>query len=367
MFKIKNYKSILLLFLIFFSFGFSNKNIEYFSIKTSNYLCNQNIHVIEFDPNFFEIKLIKALDNGLGRESVLSIAKRSNAIAAINGGFFTIGTKYDGKACGTLKIHDWYSLPTKPRGCIGWNKKNEFIFDRLLVNIEGYYETFSFKIDGLNRQRNKTEVILFNSLFNKTTLTDIDGEEIIIENDVITEIIKNKSSNVIPHKGYILSIHKDHPLFNTFIIGSKIAFEFNILSQTDLTSSKDWEKREYILGGTPLLIYDNEKIIDFSSELTILSFLNNKHSRTAIGVLPNGRMIFIVVDKTSIYDGMTMYELLDLLCSFNCMYALNLDGGGSSTMVFENEIKNSPHGDEDEDKSKNITRRISDAIIINSK
>lgn len=49
----------------------------------------QSIHILEIDPSQYEIKPIKALDNGIGRESVLSINTRYEAVASINGGFFS--------------------------------------------------------------------------------------------------------------------------------------------------------------------------------------------------------------------------------------------------------------------------------------
>ncbi len=61
--------------------------IDYF--KTTS--AGQIVHVMEVDPFLYEIKPMKALDNGIGRESVLSVSERSGAIACINGGFFQIG------------------------------------------------------------------------------------------------------------------------------------------------------------------------------------------------------------------------------------------------------------------------------------
>jgi len=49
---------------------------------------------------------------------------------------------------------------------------------------------------------------------------------------------------------------------------------------------------------------------------------------------------------------------------FGCTAALNLDGGGSSTMVFNGTIVNTPYGDEDENQGKKTVRCVSDAIII---
>jgi exopolysaccharide biosynthesis protein len=59
---------------------------------------------------------------------------------------------------------------------------------------------------------------------------------------------------------------------------------------------------------------------------------------------------------------MTIHELADFMIKLGCLHALNLDGGGSSTMVYEGLVKNTPYGEEINDKQTN--RLVSDAILI---
>lgn len=350
---------------------FSTQGLEYTHLEIPNssyFTCitgSQSIHILEIDPSLYEIKPIKALDNGIGRESVLSMSTRYGAIASVNGGFFSIGGTFDGKSCGTLKIHDWYALPTKPRGCIGWSFANQSPkMDRLLVNIAGNYNLNQFPIDGLNRPRKEGEIILFTPCFHRTTLTNPDGEEIIVVDGVIQSILRGGSTK-IPENGLVISIQQKHPLFNSFTVGFPLAVTTEINPLMGITSSDEWEALDYIVGGTPLLLHQNRRIIDFESEqITIPTFLTNKHARTALGIFPNGNWIFVVVDKTSLFDGMTIDELADFMANLGCVHALNLDGGGSSIMVFEGVIKNSPRGNEDERDGKNTIRRVSDAIVV---
>lgn len=350
---------VLILLTFPLSFLIAENGINYSYFEEPSCMSCQSIHIIEIDPDKSNIKPIKAIDNGIGRESVLSIANRYNAVAAINGGFF----KIDGRASGALKIDDWYGLPIKLRGCIGWSSKNNSaVFDQLLVSIIGKHGSSPFSIDGLNRPRKDCEMILFNSMFNRTTLTCPDGEEIIIKDGSIIDIRKNKGSSIIPNDGYVLSIQKNHPLFNYFQMGDSLSFDFNLKPQN--TSPKEWKNCDYIIGGAPLLIFDKMKITDFSLEKTIPTFLTKRYARTAIGILENGYWVFVVVDKTDFCSGMTMAELTEFMHSIGCIYALNLDGGGSSTLVYEKEIKNTPHGDEEEGAGKKIVRRVSDAIIV---
>jgi hypothetical protein len=364
-------REILVCFLlspVFYLLALPGLEYTHLQLPTSSYFYfitgNQSIHMIEIDPDIYEIKPMRALDNGIGRESVLSIASRHGAIASVNGGFFSIGGTLDGRACGALKIHDWYALPFKPRGCIGWSVHDQSPkMDRLLARIVGNYDWNQISIHGLNRARRQGEAILFTPCFHKTTLTYSDGEEVVVVDDIIQSIEKSGSTK-IPDNGYVLSIQETNPLFNSLIVGKSLTFAVHIDPLLEVTSADEWEKMSYIVGGTPILMYHSTKVIDFASEQTWSTFLLNRHARTAVGILPNGHWIFVVVDKTGIFDGMTMYELADLMAKLGCVHALNLDGGGSSTMVYEGVIKNSPYGDEDEGVGHNIVRRVSDAIVI---
>src|SRR5258708_2483232 len=77
----------------------------------------QTIHVLEIDPARLNITPAHAKEKALGRETVATIAKRYNAIAAVNGGFFKMGELTDGLPAGILKIYgNWYGIAYRPRG-----------------------------------------------------------------------------------------------------------------------------------------------------------------------------------------------------------------------------------------------------------
>ena len=67
--------------------------------------------------------------------------------------------------------------------------------------------------------------------------------------------------------------------------------------------------------------------------------------RTAIGWLGAGHVVLVVSDgRTGDDEGLTLYELAEFMRSLGCETAYNLDGGGSSTMVFNGEVVNTPTG-----------------------
>ncbi len=65
--------------------------------------------------------------------------------------------------------------------------------------------------------------------------------------------------------------------------------------------------------------------------------------RTAIGVKEDGTLVYVCVDgrgESATYNnGITLHDLADLMLSLGCKHAVNLDGGGSTTMVAGDETK----------------------------
>ncbi len=89
--------------------------------------------------------------------------------------------------------------------------------------------------------------------------------------------------------------------------------------------------------------------------------ISGDNPRTAIGVIDDNHLLFVVVDGRSpgYSEGMTLTELAELMKSLGAQAAYNLDGGGSSTMVYNGELVNRPQGGTDE-------RGTSDILYIES-
>lgn len=65
--------------------------------------------------------------------------------------------------------------------------------------------------------------------------------------------------------------------------------------------------------------------------------------RTAIGQICPLHYVFIVADgRTSESQELTLLELAELFKELDCDIAYNLDGGGSSTMIFMDNVINQP-------------------------
>jgi len=84
-----------------------------------------------------------------------------------------------------------------------------------------------------------------------------------------------------------------------------------------------------------------------------------RHPRTAVG-FNDREIIFVTVDgrQAGWSVGMTYHELAQLMQRYGCTEALNLDGGGSTTMWAGGKVVNQPSG--------GVERQIADAILVRS-
>ena len=90
----------------------------------------------------------------------------------------------------------------------------------------------------------------------------------------------------------------------------------------------------------PGLIKNSQIAVDINTEVD-QSMASNP--RTAIGMISPLHYVFVVSDgRTSESEGLTLYQLAEVLQDLGCTTAYNLDGGGSTTMYFNGEVINNP-------------------------
>jgi len=112
----------------------------------------------------------------------------------------------------------------------------------------------------------------------------------------------------------------------------------------DYTGALHWPVVDALAAG-PALIADGEIDITVDEEVFFGSSIPDVHPRTAAGVTRQGDLILMVVDgRQPASRGVNLAELADLMRSAGCVEALNLDGGGSSTLVVNGRLVNRPAG-----------------------
>lgn len=112
-----------------------------------------------------------------------------------------------------------------------------------------------------------------------------------------------------------------------------------------------------LLAFGPSLVENGEIVVDTNSEVG-QSMASNP--RTAIGIIDENHYIIVVSDgRTSKSQGLSLYELAEVMKSYGVKTAYNLDGGGSSTLYFNGKVINKPT------TNGNISERaVSDIVYI---
>ena len=90
----------------------------------------------------------------------------------------------------------------------------------------------------------------------------------------------------------------------------------------------------------PALVKDGQVTVSSSDEVGRAMTSN---PRTAIGQISEGHYLLVVSDgRTKESTGLSLRQLAELMQSLGAQIAYNLDGGGSSTMVFQGRVVNNP-------------------------
>ena len=114
-----------------------------------------------------------------------------------------------------------------------------------------------------------------------------------------------------------------------------------------------------LLAFGPSLVEDGEITVDTNSEV---GQSMSSNPRTAIGIIDENHYIIVVSDgRTSESEGLSLYQLAEVMKSYGVKTAYNLDGGGSSTLYFNGQVINKP--------TTNGTiseRAVSDIVYIGS-
>ena len=113
------------------------------------------------------------------------------------------------------------------------------------------------------------------------------------------------------------------------------------------------------VAGVPQLIKNGKIDITWEQEKASKSFAETRHPRTAVAKLKDGKFLMMTVDgrQPGVSVGMSLQELAEYLFSLGAVDAMNLDGGGSTTMFLDGKVVNTPSDKEGE-------RKIGDAIVV---
>lgn len=312
------------------------------------------VNVIQVDPSVpgVEVRPVLAADKMGSREPVREMVARHQAIAGINGSFF----KQDmGIPLGHLIIdEELIASSLFHRVTLGIAKDNTFRMGRFVVYGEltlpgGEVLT----LDTINQPRIRPDQsVLYTAHWGAFSPEVPSGFVAVqLENHRVRAVSENRPLP-IPEEGYVILGPKTSMLQALMELPpqKEVAVQF--------FSEPDWSEVRHAMGGGPYLLKEKEVFVDTKAEQFTFLQPNVRAPRSAVGITGSGQLLMVTVDgRQADSVGLTLYELALLMKELGAVEAMNLDGGGSTQMVVNQQLVNTP--------STNSETRVSNGLVVN--
>lgn len=320
-----------------------------------------DINLLRLDLKKVRLDVHHALDRAIGTEKTSSIATRHGAFAAINGGFFRLDkSEFAGENVGFLMIDDYlWSEPTMERvavGIVNEQKQTKIYLDRW--DFAGYLRLKSGDhpdlLKGLNRECKGNEVVAYTPQFGEF-VTRKDGEYgIVVQKNRLVGFCANKCE--IPNNGFVLIGSGERAnAIRPLKAGNRVQVVWDVRGINAVWPS---HRLEDAVAGVPQLIKNGKIDITWEQEKASRSFVETRHPRTAVAKLKDGKFLMLTADgRTDASAGLDLYDLAKYMLELGAVDAMNLDGGGSTTMFLDGKVVNRP-------SDKDGERKVGDVIVV---
>lgn len=291
------------------------------------------------DP-YLDLRLVAGQGEYNQKATVPAMAQRTNATAMLNGDFFNMAL--EGAPIGPSIIDGQLaSSPAVIKGIysLGITADNTASIEAMAYNGRlTAADGASFPIDGLNKTyywhdpsgaESHTNLIqMYNDMWASTSRGHATNSEVLVNaQGVIEQISYGKTFPFsVPDGKTILQVNGKA---ETFIkqhcpIGSKVVI------QSQVTPDKNWK---FLVGGHALLV-DQGRVVPYTKDLNALAGVR---ARTAAGVSADGKTLWLVCaeGRTNRSAGAHLSTLGYFMQYLGANRAVNLDGGGSTTMVLK--------------------------------
>ena len=305
-------------------------------------------------------------DAAKGRETISSLTSRRGALVGVNADFFP----FTGDPLGVCIIDgEIVSEPPGNRAAVAITSDRAAFLDTPSLNATLTTSGGAARvIDGINRSRETNQIVLYTQAFGASTRNQFKSVDLVCASTdlpvragkpiklTVTEIKCDAADTPIPAGGVVVSGGGAAAAFlaANVKVGDTITARFDIKSPNGL----DWTSVRQAVGGGPWLLRDSKVWIDTVAEgFSLAGFERAKHPRTAIGLTADRKLLLVTVDgRQTISGGINLPDLAALMKRLGAVSAINLDGGGSTTLSVKGIVVNAPcEGDE---------RPVADALLV---
>ena len=312
-----------------------------------------------------EFRLVGTLaqDTVFGLETVPEQARRVPAalgqpVAAVNGDWFELAAgPYQGDLVNLLVLGGELISETGGGDAFWLHSQGQLHLGPVTTNLEVTWPEGTRTRLGLNRARKNDEAVLYTPRLGSSTRT-AGGRELVLEASGegpwlplrigqrlvarVSEVRETGDSLLRPGL-LVLSLGPD-------LVPKLPPVEKGAVVTLSVSSTPDLTGVELALGGGQTLLREGQAPDFGEGELP-------RHPRTAFGWNATHYFLIVVDGRRPGWSlGMTVAELAALAQRLGCTEAINLDGGGSSTLWLNDQVMNLP--------SDGVPRAVGNALVI---
>lgn len=314
--------------------------------------------VVSARPELAKNVIMIPEEAGRGRDTLGNTVRNKGAIAGVNGDFFP----WTGDPLGLMvRDGELKSTPMAGRSAFVWGPGYSYagVVDMQVTIRQGDVELV---LNGVNQEIDNNQAVLSTSFQGtataKTTAVHaiLEPKGVLAPGKTVAATIKifspdNTNQKIGENEFVISATGNKIPWLTKFKRGEDVMITVD-------SKAVDWDKGTQAIGGGPLLVKDGKVVDQAVAERFERSFSTTRHPRTAVGVTANGDIWMVVIDgrQPAISRGATLQETAQLMLRLGCVQAINLDGGGSSTMNVGGVTVNRP--------SEGTQRAISNSLLV---
>jgi uncharacterized protein YigE (DUF2233 family) len=278
-------------------------------------------------------------------KDVADHARESKALAAINANYF----KKDGTPLGTLIVDgEWVAGPIFDRVSMGIDRQGKIKIDRVSLNgllTSDNDDVNNVWVNNINQpRRHGTKLIAYTRRWGSYVRTPLEGRLVAVNAQGEVQDTKVSTTMGIPYGGFVLSDTKEGSI-SELERGNKVQLSWH-------TKPGDWQDVVEAVSGGPMLIKDGSLFVDLKDENFRKAWTGSQiRARTAIGVTADNHLLMCTVEGPH-----TLWDVAKFLQKMGAVDAMNLDGGGSTTMVV--------HGATVTRNANASQRRVASSIVV---
>jgi exopolysaccharide biosynthesis protein len=320
------------------------------------------VRVLMIDPRAFQGSFRSSLGTGVAkRETVSAMAAPAKAMAAVNGGFFDIHTHRDfsGDPTGISVVNGGLLSEAVPgrTGLVMVGRRARVTELSSSVTVTAG-DGASLPVGGLNRLPRPDELVMYTEELGRSTPADHGVEAVLDSSGTVLTMRRPgarvaRGARVLHGVGAAATWLKEHAAEGGTIDVSTIVTDLRTHQDIPLTPETS------VIGGAIGLVRDGTTSITAAQDgMANTNMIVRRHPRTLAGVTVDGVLILAVVDGRApgTAVGASFFESAELMRWLGARDAMNLDGGGSSTMVIGREVVNQP--------SDGTERGVGDALLV---